>query len=177
MFKSKRANLVTISCLLPLIVQSTNLFAQGATMPNATSRSSMTEPEAPQLDHIATVFIVDAVEPCVAFWVDRFGFTAANQVPGSDGKLMFASVKRDGIEIMYQTKASVIAENPAQASELAGRSATLFITVADIDAAERAAAGAPVFKARHQTFYGSTEFYVRDPAGNVIGFAQFAKIP
>ena len=136
----------------------------------------MTKPAAnpaPKLEHIATVFIVDAVEPCVAFWVDRFGFTPANQVLGTDGKLIFVSLKRDGIEIMYQTKASVLAENPEQAAELTGRSATLFITVADIDAAERAAAGAPVFKARHKTFYGSTEFYVRDPAGNVIGFAQF----
>jgi uncharacterized glyoxalase superfamily protein PhnB len=104
-----------------------------------------------------------------------FGFAAENQVPGPDGKLMFASVKRDGIEIMYQTKASVLVENPAQASELAGRSATLFITVADVGAAERAAAGAPIVKPLHQTSYGSTEFYVRDPAGNVIGFAQFGK--
>src|SRR5438128_1005924 len=119
------------------------------------------------LKHVTTVFIVETVEPCIAFWVERFGFTAENQVPGSDGKLIFASVKRDGIEVMYQTKASVLADNPAAASELAGRSASLFITVSSIDAAERATAGAPVVKARHKTFYGSTEFYVRDPAGNV----------
>ena len=127
----------------------------------------------PKLQHVATVFIVDAVEPCVSFWVDRFGFAEANQVPGPDGKLIFASVKSGDIEIMYQTKASVVLDNPLLAPELAGRSASLYITVADIDAAERAAAGAPVVKPRHKTFYGSTEFYVRDPAGNVIGFAQF----
>jgi uncharacterized glyoxalase superfamily protein PhnB len=167
---SKPLRAAIVVCLLTLIA-SARALAQGAAMtrPLATAISN----PAPKLEHIATVFIVDAVEPCVAFWVDRFGFAAENQVPGSDGKLMFASVKRDGIEIMYQTKASVLAENPAQATELAGRSATLFITVADIDAAERAAAGAPVVKPRHKTFYGSTEFYVRDPAGNVIGFAQF----
>ena len=129
----------------------------------------------PKLDHVATVFIVDAVEPCIAFWVERFGFTADNLVPGSEGKLIFASVKRDGIEVMYQTKASVLAENPAAAAELAGRSALLFITVSDVDATERAALGSPMVKARHKTFYGSTEFYVREPGGNVIGFAQFAK--
>jgi len=28
----------------------------------------------PNLKQVATVFIVDSVEPCVAFWVDRFGF-------------------------------------------------------------------------------------------------------
>jgi len=126
------------------------------------------------LQHAATVFIVDSVEPCVAFWVDRFGFQVENQVPGSDGKLVFASVKQVDIEIMYQTRASVLADNPAAAAELNGHSALLFITVSDLDAAERAAKGAPVVKPRHETFYGSTEFYVRDPGGNTIGFAQFA---
>ena len=125
------------------------------------------------LQHAATVFIVDLVEPCVTFWVDRFGFQVENQVPGSDGKLVFASVKQGDIEIMYQTRASVLADNPAAAAELNGHSALLFITVSDLDAAERAAKGAPVVKPRHETFYGSTEFYVRDPGGNTIGFAQF----
>jgi len=125
------------------------------------------------LQHAATVFIVDSVEPCVAFWVDRFGFQVENQVPGSDGNLVFASVKQGDIEVMYQTRASVLADNPAAAAELNGHSALLFITVSDLDAAERAAKGAPVVKPRHETFYGSTEFYVRDPGGNTIGFAQF----
>ncbi len=125
------------------------------------------------LQHAATVFIVDSVEPCVAFWFDRFGFQVENQVPGSDGKLVFASLKQGDIEVMYQTRASVLADNPAAAAELNGHSALLFITVSDLDAAERAAKGAPVVKPRHETFYGSTEFYVRDPGGNTIGFAQF----
>jgi uncharacterized glyoxalase superfamily protein PhnB len=126
-----------------------------------------------KLQQMTPVLIVDAVEPCLAFWVDRFGFTLENQVPGPDGKLVFASLKQDGIEVMYQTKASVIAEHPASAKELSGHSVTLFITVDDIDLAEKAAAGAPVVKARHKTFYGSTEFYVREPGGNTVGFAAF----
>jgi uncharacterized glyoxalase superfamily protein PhnB len=125
------------------------------------------------LQSMAPVFIVDSVEPSVAFWVDRFGFTVENQVPGPDGKLIFASVKNSGIELMYQTKASVLAEDPSSAAELAGHSAALFFTVDDIDLAEKAAAGAPVVKARHKTFYGSTEFYVREPGGNTVGFSQF----
>lgn len=127
----------------------------------------------PALKRATTVFIVDQVEPCVAFWVERFGFTAENQVPGPDGKLVFASVKSGDVEVMYQTKASVVAEDPRAASELDGRNAVLFITVDDIDRAEQAAKGAPVVKPRHKTFYGSTELYVRDPGGNTIGFAQF----
>lgn len=128
---------------------------------------------APRLKQLTPVLIVDAVEPGVAFWVERFGFTAENSVPGPDGKLVFASAKKDGIEVMYQTKASVLADNPGAAAELGGRSIVLFIAVEDLGSVERAVAGAPIVKPRHETFYGSTELYVREPGGHTIGFAQF----
>jgi len=131
---------------------------------------------APRLKHLAPVLIVDAVEPCIAFWVNRLGFTALNQVPGADGKLVFASVEKDGVEIMYQTRASVLAERPDAAGEIAGHSTALFITVESLDVIERAIAGAPIVKPRHQTFYGSTEIYVREPGGNTVGFAEFPAV-
>ena len=136
----------------------------------------MTTSASPAMRTLAPVLIVDAVEPCVEFWTERLGFTKENEVPGQDGKLIFASVRKEGVEIMYQTRASVIADSPAQASDLDGPSVALFITVptaADLDAAERAVAGAPVVKSRHKTFYGSEEFYVREPGGTVVGFAAF----
>ena len=125
-----------------------------------------------QLKQLTPVMIVERVEPCLAFWVDRFGFTATNQVPGEDGSLVFASADRDGIEVMYQTRASVIAERPEAAAELNGSSIVLFITVTDFDAVEAALAGVPVVKPRHDTFYGSTEIYVREPGGHTVGFAK-----
>ena len=125
------------------------------------------------LKQLTPVIITDAVEPGIAFWVERLGFKVANQVPGPDGKLIFASVEKDGVELMYQTRASVIEDQPASASSLDGHSIALFITVSDLDEIERAVAGAPVVKARHETFYGSTEIYVREPAGNIVGFARF----
>jgi uncharacterized glyoxalase superfamily protein PhnB len=128
----------------------------------------------PTLGSLTPVLVVDQVEPCVAFWVDRFGFTAENQVPGDDGRLVFASLKKGDIEVMYQTRASVIADRPASESELTGHSTGLFITTEDLDAVERALEGAPVIQPRHTTFYGSTEIYVREPGGNTVGFAQFA---
>lgn len=130
----------------------------------------------PVMQTLAPVLIVDAVEPCLEFWTASLGFRAENQVPGPDGTLIFASVKKDGVEIMYQTRASVVAENPAQARELDGHSVALFLTVgslADLEAAEQALSSMPVVKPKHQTFYGSTEFYVREPGGNVVGFAAF----
>ena len=128
----------------------------------------------PTLETLCPVLIVDAVEPCIAFWKDRFGLTVENQVPGDDGKLVFASVKNDVIEIMYQTRASVVADSPAQEKDLVGHSTALFFRVDDLDAAESAVKGAPMVKERHKTFYGSEEIYVREPGGNVVGFAKFA---
>jgi len=133
----------------------------------------MAVPAGPRLSHLAPVLVVEKVEPCVAFWVERFGFVAEHQIPGADGALFFASVKQGDIELMYQTRASVVAGDAAMAQELVGHSTALFFTVPDLDAVERAVAGAPVAKARHQTPYGSTELYVREPGGNMVGFAQF----
>jgi uncharacterized glyoxalase superfamily protein PhnB len=138
----------------------------------STSRTPMSIP-AYSLHALAPVLIVDAVEAPVAFWTDRLGFTKENEVPGPDGKLIFASVKKDGVEIMYQTRASVIAERPESAPELTGHSTALFITTDDLGGVEKAMAGAPVVSPRHTTFYGSEEIYVREPGGNTVGFAQF----
>jgi uncharacterized glyoxalase superfamily protein PhnB len=126
------------------------------------------------LKQLTPVLIVDAVEPCLKFWVDRLGFAVTNEVPGPDGKLIFASVQLGSIEIMYQTRASVMDEQPGAAKDLMGHSVALFITVDNLDKVEKSLAGAPVIKPRHQTFYGSTEIYVREPGGNTVGFAQFS---
>jgi uncharacterized glyoxalase superfamily protein PhnB len=128
----------------------------------------------PRLKQLTPVLIVDAVEPCVQFWTERLGFALTNQVPGPDGKLVFASVQQGGIEIMYQTRASVLDEQPGSAKDLMGHSVALFITVDNLDQVERSLVGVPLVKARHQTFYGSTEMYVREPGGNTVGFAQFS---
>jgi uncharacterized glyoxalase superfamily protein PhnB len=141
-------------------------------MAQAKSESSGVPDQA--LKQLTPVLIVEAVEPCIKFWIDRLGFAITNQVPGPDGKLIFASVEKAGIEIMYQTRASVISEQPGAASELMGHSVALFITVADLEPLLRALEGAPVVKPRHETFYGSTEIYVREPGGNTVGFAQFS---
>jgi len=121
---------------------------------------------------LAPVLIVESVQPCLDFWT-RLGFATENEVPGEDG-LVFASVRKDGVEIMYQSRASVLAADPSQAGDVEGHGIALFITlgaVAELDAVEAAVRGAPVVKPRHETFYGTTEVYVREPGGNVVGFA------
>jgi len=135
----------------------------------------MTTPNRFGLRHLTPVLVVDDVEPCLRFWTEKLGFTAENQVPGDNGRLVFASARAGDVEVMYQTRASVLAERPDAADELVGHSTVLFVTVDDLDPIEASVSGAPIVKPRHDTFYGSTELYVKEPGGNLVGFAQFKK--
>jgi uncharacterized glyoxalase superfamily protein PhnB len=135
----------------------------------------MTTPNSFGLRHLTPVLVVDDVESCLRFWTEKLGFTAENQVPGDNGRLVFASARAGDVEVMYQTRASVLAERPDAADEVVGHSTVLFITVDDLDPIEASLSGAPIVKPRHDTFYGSTELYVKEPGGNLVGFAQFKK--
>ena len=122
---------------------------------------------------LTPVLVVNQVEPCLGFWTGELGFKQVHNVPGPDGTMVFASVERDGVEIMYQSRASVLHDYPGAADwGLDGHSVVLFIAVENLDQVEKAVAGAPVIKARHKTFYGSEEIYVKEPGGNIVGFAR-----
>lgn len=125
----------------------------------------------PLFKQLTPVLIVERIEPCLPFWTG-LGFTAGTKVLGRDNKLAFVILQRDAVEVMYQTRASVIEERPDAANEPEGRAIALFVVVADLDPVEQAVKKAQWVKSRHRTFYGSTEIYVREPGGNVVGFAQ-----
>jgi uncharacterized glyoxalase superfamily protein PhnB len=100
-------------------------------------------------------------------------FEVTAEVP-DEGKLAFAALQTGTIELMYGSYASLEKE-PAVASSYQRGTGFLFIEVDDLDAVLAAMQGAPTVTPLHQTFYGSTEFTVKDPAGHLITFAHFAK--
>lgn len=125
---------------------------------------------------VTPVLIVDRIEPLLHLW-DALGFSRAAEVPHGDG-LGFVILARDGVEVMYQTFDSVRGDEAKvlEGSRAMGASA-VFIEVDDIEAlAALIPSGTDVIVARRQTFYGSTETVIRDGAGNVITFAQFAPV-
>jgi len=120
------------------------------------------------------VLIVDRIEPLLALW-DALGFARAAEVPAGEA-IGFVILVRDGVEVMYQTFDSVRGDEAKvlEGSRAIGASA-VFIEVDDLDAiAAQIPSGTDVIVARRQTFYGSNETVLRDAAGNVITFAQFA---
>jgi uncharacterized glyoxalase superfamily protein PhnB len=122
---------------------------------------------------LSPLLTVEAIEPCLSFWVERLGFAKTVEVPDGSS-LGFVILAKDGVEIMYQSRASVEKDIPALAR--GGVSAMpamgLFIEVSDVDAVERALEGIAHVIPRRKTFYGMDEVVVRDPGGYVVVFAQ-----
>jgi len=123
-----------------------------------------------KLNKLSPVLVVDAIEPCLPFWTDRLGFTKLAEVPEGDA-LGFVILEKDGIEVMYQSRASVRKDIPAMANVPAGGT-NLYIDVADVSAIEKAVKGLEVVVPRRKTFYGADEIGVREPGGNAVIFGQ-----
>ena len=130
-------------------------------------------PSTATVRRLSPVLLVDAIEPCLAFWTDRLGFARTAEVPHGDA-LGFVILEKDGIEIMYQTRASAAEDIPALAGAAGGPAGgpALFIEVSDVAAAERALDGADIVVPRRTTFYGMDEVGAREPGGTVVVFAQ-----
>jgi uncharacterized glyoxalase superfamily protein PhnB len=116
----------------------------------------------------------DDVAACASFWVDRLQFQKTAEVPQEDGKLAFAALQSGTIELMYGSYASLERE-PLVAGAFQKGTSFLFVEVDDLDAVLASMKNVPKVADVHQTFYGSTEFTVKDPAGHLVTFAQFGK--
>ncbi|MBD0318870.1 MAG: hypothetical protein ICV87_00955 [Gemmatimonadetes bacterium] len=125
----------------------------------------------PTIKKLTPILYVERIEPALPFW-ERLGYARTAEVPHGDA-LGFVILEKDGVEIMYQTRDSVLTDLPAVADGLTMRGSLLFIEVDDLAAVERAVEGAEVVVPRRRTPYGAEEVFVREPAGNVVGFAQF----
>ena len=121
------------------------------------------------LKKLSPVLLVDAIEPCLPFW-ERLGWVNVAEVPHGD-VLGFVILVKDGLEVMYQTRASVAADIAAL-TDLPTGGTFLFLEVNDLDAVIREIAGAPRVFERRTTFYGMDEIGVREPGGNAITFAM-----
>ncbi len=121
------------------------------------------------LKRITPILLVDEIEPCLPFW-ERLGFEKTAEVPHGD-RLGFAILEKSGLEIMYQTRASVREDLPVLGDPpLQGT--FLFLEVMDLDATIEDLGDAPVLFPRRRTFYGMDEIGVREPGGNAVTFAM-----
>jgi hypothetical protein len=135
----------------------------------------MTTTATSTMKKLSPVLVVDAIEPCLPFWVDRLGFEKTTEVP-EGSRLGFVILRKDDVEVMYQSRESVEKDVPAMLPERGGgHPIGLFIEVGDVGAIERALEGFPVILPRRRTFYGMDEVGVKEPGGNPVIFAQPVK--
>lgn len=121
---------------------------------------------------LTPVLYVDEIEPCLGFW-KRLGFEKTVEVPEGD-RLGFVILRKDDVEVMYQSRASVAKDIPQlESTPVSGT--FLFIEVDDVDAIDHILAGENYVIPRRTTFYGADEVIVREPAGNVVAFAQIGE--
>lgn len=127
---------------------------------------------------IAPVLIVERVEPTRDFFRDRLGFTETSTVAHGDA-VGFALLERDGVTVMVQSRASVIADVGHDAvrrmDEAYGRQGAvgLYLTVSEVDLVVPAVADTDVLVPLRKTFYGAHEITVREPGGHAVTFASF----
>jgi uncharacterized glyoxalase superfamily protein PhnB len=123
---------------------------------------------------LTPIIIVEEIEPCLGFWVERLGFAKTIEVPDGDA-LGFAAVESGAVEVMYQSRASVAADVPALAEGALDRSGALFIEVESLDEILPKLEGVEVVVPERTTFYGAREIFVRAPCGTVVGFAEMTE--
>jgi hypothetical protein len=120
---------------------------------------------------LTPILYVDAIEPCLPFWIERLGFTKTVEVPHGN-RIGFVILACDGLEVMYQTWDSAAADVPGATTQTDGHSAALYFEVEALDEVERALSGTNLVHPRRTAPYGATEIFVREPGGHVVGFAQ-----
>ncbi|MCQ8185333.1 VOC family protein [Parvularcula maris] len=117
---------------------------------------------------ITPVLLAEDVEACAAFW-SGLGFETTMTVPFGEG-LGFAALSADGIEVMYQSFDLARAQDKTLI-EGVGRS-VIYIEVASLADLEARIDEHSIAVPARMTDYGAREIYVRDPSGNLIGFAE-----
>jgi len=129
-----------------------------------------------EVKKVTAVLLVEEIEPCLNFWVERLGFTKTVEVPDGN-KLAFVILQKGGTEVMYQTFASVEKDNAQIAKDMRKGPTFLYVEVDDLDAVIAALKGVPVVMPVRTTFYGAKEIGVKDPAGHFVTFAQMGVAP
>jgi uncharacterized glyoxalase superfamily protein PhnB len=120
------------------------------------------------------VLIVDRVEPTRDFFHKRLGWPVLMEVPHGE-TIGFAQVELGPVAIMIQPRASVAEDLNLPFESVNLSNTTLYIEIDDVEQVVSALEGLDVVVPLRKTWYGMHEISVREPGGNIIGFAS--KLP
>jgi lactoylglutathione lyase len=116
--------------------------------------------------------LVQSIDRSTAFYRDVLGFTIKQTVPDA-APFVFVWLERDGVPVFLNDPKAVEKDFPDARQRTPGGTATLFFTVADVDALHaHVAPKAKVIMPLITQFYGMREFAVEDPDGHILTFAE-----
>jgi uncharacterized glyoxalase superfamily protein PhnB len=116
--------------------------------------------------------MVEDVARTLSFYREVLGFQVLTTLPKQE-PFDFAIVQRDGVELMFQSRASLSDNVPALTGVPIGASQTLYIEVEGVrDLHQALHDQVEIVVDFHTTFYGTQEFYFRDINGYVLSFSE-----
>ncbi len=122
------------------------------------------------MDSLSPNIFVKDIHETIAFY-QKIGFSLTMTVP-EEGNYVWAMMNCGNVTFMFQSFESLADELP-EISRLPGASLLFYIKIKDIrDFFDSIKLKATVLKGLEKTFYGATEFSIKDNNGYVLTFAE-----
>ena len=119
-----------------------------------------------------SVLLVDRIEPCLEFWVDRLGFEVRVQVEAED-HLEFAALCRDDVEVLFRTRDSLHDDTPGLIDSGEHQPwVVMYIEVDDLVDLMPRLEGVEIVVPMRETIFGTREIFVREPSGRILAIAS-----
>ena len=119
--------------------------------------------------------MVEDVQQTLSFYSGILGFEVLTTLPDQP-PFDFAIMKRDQVELMFQSRSSLSENVPALTGQSLGASQTFYIEVDGItELYEDLRDKVEMVVDLHTTFYNTREFYFRDLNGYILSFAEAAQ--
>ena len=118
--------------------------------------------------------MVEDVNRTIEFYKELLNFELLTTVP-EEGQFAWAMMKRDEVEIMFQSRTSLEEEIPALQQKEIGGALTFYIQVEDLkELYTRLKENVTIIQDTHPTFYGAQEFAIQDCNGFILIFSETA---
>jgi uncharacterized glyoxalase superfamily protein PhnB len=126
---------------------------------------------APIMESLSPNIFVKDINQTIGFY-ELLGFNVAMSVPEAGTDLVWAMMTNGSVTMMFQTFSS-LADDLPEISRVDGGSLLLYINLKNIRAFfEEIKDKVAVLKGLETTFYGATEFSIKDNNGYVLTFAE-----
>jgi uncharacterized glyoxalase superfamily protein PhnB len=123
------------------------------------------------MESLSPNIFVNDINQTIGFY-ELLGFKIAMSVPETGADLVWAMMTNGSVTMMFQTFSS-LADDLPEISRVDGGSLLLYINLKNIRAFfEEIKDNVAVLKGLETTFYGATEFSIKDNNGYVLTFAE-----